>query len=69
MLVDTLEYLQKGGRIGKAQAFVGGMLKVKPILTIREGEVHPVERPRSLERAKTPSSRWSGNLPRCASST
>ena len=53
VLVDTLEYLQKGGRIGKAQAFVGGMLKVKPILTIRDGEVHPVERPRSLERAKS----------------
>ena len=52
VLVDTLEYLQKGGRIGKAQAFVGGMLKVKPILTVREGEVHPVERPRSMERAK-----------------
>ena len=52
VLVDTLEYLKKGGRIGKAQAFVGGMLKVKPILTIRDGEVHPVERPRSLERAK-----------------
>ena len=53
VLVDTLEFLQKGGRIGKAQAFVGGMLKVKPILSIRDGEVHPVERPRSLERAKT----------------
>ena len=53
VLVDTLEYLQKGGRIGKAQAFVGGMLKVKPILRIRDGEVHPVERPRSLARAKT----------------
>ena len=52
VLVDTLEFLQKGGRIGKAQAFVGGMLKVKPILTIREGEVHPVERPRNLDRAK-----------------
>ncbi len=52
VLVDTLEYLQKGGRIGKASAFLGGVLKVKPILTIREGEVHPVERPRSLERAK-----------------
>ncbi len=52
VMVDTLEYLQRGGRIGKAQAFVGGMLKVKPILTIRDGEVHPVERPRSLERAK-----------------
>ena len=52
VMVDTLEYLQKGGRIGKAQAFVGGILKVKPILTIRDGEVHPVERPRSLQRAK-----------------
>ena len=52
VMVDTLEYLQKGGRIGKAQAFMGGMLKVKPILSIRDGEVHPVERPRSLERAK-----------------
>lgn len=52
VLVDTLEYLVKGGRIGKAQAFVGGMLKVKPILTVRDGEVHPVERPRSMERAK-----------------
>jgi DegV family protein with EDD domain len=52
VLVDTLEYLQKGGRIGKAQAFVGGMLKVKPILTIQDGEVHPVERPRSRERGK-----------------
>ena len=52
VMVDTLEYLQKGGRIGKAQAFVGGILKVKPILSIRDGEVHPVERPRSLERAK-----------------
>ena len=53
VLVDTLEFLQKGGRIGKAAAFVGGMLKVKPILTVREGEVHPVERPRSRERGKT----------------
>ena len=52
VMVDTLEYLQKGGRIGKAQAFVGGILKIKPILTIRDGEVHPVERPRSLQRAK-----------------
>ena len=53
VLVDTLEFLQKGGRIGKASAFLGGMLKVKPILTIRDGEVHPVERPRSSERGKT----------------
>ncbi len=46
-LVDTLEYLQKGGRIGKASAFLGSILSVKPILTIVDGEAHPVERPRS----------------------
>ena len=49
-LLDTLEYLQKGGRIGKAQAFLGGVLSVKPILGMRDGEVHPVERPRSHQR-------------------
>ncbi len=50
-LLDTLEYLQKGGRIGKAHAFLGSVLGVKPILTIRDGEVHPMERPRNRERA------------------
>ncbi len=49
-MLDTLEYLQKGGRIGKAQAFIGSVLNVKPILTIRGGEAHPVERLRSQER-------------------
>ena len=49
--LDTLEYLQKGGRIGKAQAFVGSLLSVKPILTLVEGEVHPLERPRNHQRA------------------
>jgi DegV family protein with EDD domain len=49
-LLDTLEYLQKGGRIGKAQAFVGSLLNVKPLLKLQDGEVHPVERPRNRER-------------------
>ena len=49
--LDTLEYLQKGGRVGKAQAFVGSLLSVKPILTLEEGEVHPLERPRNHQRA------------------
>jgi DegV family protein with EDD domain len=49
--LDTLEYLQKGGRIGRAQAFVGSLLSVKPILTLVEGEVHPLERPRNHQRA------------------
>ena len=48
---DTLEYLQRGGRIGKAQAFVGSVLNVKPILTIRDGEAHPLERIRNRARA------------------
>ena len=51
VVVDTLKYLQMGGRIGKAQALVGGMLSFKPIVCIRDGEVHPVERPRTRRRA------------------
>lgn len=50
--LDTLEYLQKGGRIGKAQAFLGSMLSVKPILTLSDGEAHPLERPRNRDRAQ-----------------
>src|SRR5262249_42105147 len=42
--VNTLEYLAKGGRIGKAAAFAGNLLDVKPILTIRDGEVIPLKR-------------------------
>src|SRR5439155_8770981 len=48
--VDTLEYLQRGGRIGKAQAMVGGALKIKPILSL-ESEIVPVERVRTAGRA------------------
>ena len=51
VLVDTLKYLAMGGRIGKAQAFVGGVLSFKRIVGIREGETHPVERPRTRKRA------------------
>lgn len=46
-LLDTLEYMEKGGRIGKAQAFVGSLLRIKPLLTIKEGEAHPLERART----------------------
>jgi DegV family protein with EDD domain len=45
---DTLKYLAKGGRIGKASGLVGALLSVKPILTIREGEMAPLTRVRSL---------------------
>jgi DegV family protein with EDD domain len=49
-MVDTLEYLVRGGRIGKAQGFAGSILRVKPILTIREGEAHPLERARNRKK-------------------
>ena len=69
-LLDTLRYLEKGGRIGKAQAFVGSLLQIKPLLTIRDGEAHPLERARSrakgtqrlydlaVENARCPTSPW-----------
>ena len=47
----TLEYLARGGRIGRAQAFVGGVLKIHPILAIKAGEVLPIERVRTRSRA------------------
>lgn len=50
-VLETLEYLQKGGRIGKAQAFVGTLLKFKPLLGIVEGEVVPLTRVRSRAKA------------------
>jgi DegV family protein with EDD domain len=45
-VVDTLEYLARGGRIGKARAFFGGMLRIKPILSFDEGQVGPIDRVR-----------------------
>lgn len=49
--VDTLEYLEKGGRIGKGAAFMGSLLNVKPLLTVRDGKVHPLEKVRARARA------------------
>ncbi|MDE2861676.1 MAG: DegV family protein [Chloroflexota bacterium] len=51
VMVDTLKYLAKGGRIGKAQAFMGGALQLKPILSVRDGAIHPVERARTRRKA------------------
>jgi DegV family protein with EDD domain len=48
---DTLEYLERGGRIGKAQAFLGSLLKVNPIIGLKDGDVYPVGRERSRARA------------------
>jgi DegV family protein with EDD domain len=49
--VATLEYLQKGGRIGRARALAGTLLNVKPILSIDEGEVHPIGKVRGRQKA------------------
>ncbi len=50
-LVDTLTYLQKGGRIGKASALLGSALDIKPILTLVDGAIVPLERVRSRKKA------------------
>jgi DegV family protein with EDD domain len=47
IVLDTLEYVRRGGRIGRARAFLGTVLRVKPILSFEGGEVHPEERVRT----------------------
>lgn len=49
--VDTLEYLQRGGRIGAAKALLGNLLRIRPVLTWREGEVQPCVSERTSKRA------------------
>ncbi len=48
---DTLEYLKRGGRIGSAQALLGSLLSMKPILKLADGEVHPHEKVRTKAKA------------------
>ncbi|WP_026689942.1 DegV family protein [Alteribacter aurantiacus] len=51
-MVDTLEYLEKNGRIGKASAMLGSLLKIKPILSLNDdGEVFPYEKARGQKKA------------------
>jgi DegV family protein with EDD domain len=49
--VDTLEYLRKGGRIGGAQAFLGSMLSIKPVITVKDGAVEPAGKVRTRSKA------------------
>jgi DegV family protein with EDD domain len=51
MSFDTLEYLRRGGRIGKAQAFLGTLLKVNPVLSLKDGGTFPIARPRNRAQA------------------
>jgi uncharacterized protein len=50
--LETLEFLQRGGRIGRGQALLGGMLGVRPILMLEDGEVAPLRRVRGKRRAR-----------------
>lgn len=50
-VLDTLEYVKRGGRIGGARAMLGNMLSVKPIVGLKDGEVVPVEQPRTRSKA------------------
>src|SRR5579875_1751809 len=50
-VLDTLEYVHRGGRIGGARAFLGNMLSVKPIIALKDGEVVAVEQPRTRSKA------------------
>ena len=52
-VVDTLTYLERGGRIGKARALLGSLLNVKPILQLKDGEVVPLGRARGRPQALT----------------
>jgi DegV family protein with EDD domain len=49
-LFDTLKYLARGGRIGKAKAFMGSVLNIKPLLAVKDGEMVPVVQARSREK-------------------
>jgi len=51
MSFDTLEYLRRGGRIGKAQTFLGSLLKVNPVVGIKSGATFPIARPRNRAQA------------------
>lgn len=50
LLVDTLKYLEKGGRITKTAAIVGGLLDIKPVLTVRNGLIEPLEKIRGKKK-------------------
>ena len=50
-VVDTMEYLRRGGRIGGARAFVGSLLRIKPVLHLDDGRVEPLDRARSFRKA------------------
>ncbi len=63
ILFNTLEYLHKGGRIGKARAFMGSVLNVKPLLAVKDGEFVPVAQVHSRSRGKEKLLEFINNTP------
>jgi DegV family protein with EDD domain len=61
-IFDTLKYLAAGGRIGKAKALVGSILSVKPVLIVKEGELHPAGQVRSRIKGIERLVEWTGTL-------
>ena len=57
-LVDTLEYLHKGGRIGGASKLVGSLLQIKPILSIKDGEIQAFDKVRTFKQALSKIEDW-----------
>ncbi len=49
--LETLEYLRRGGRMSRGQEFFGSLLQIKPVITVQDGEVHPVARTRTKQKA------------------
>jgi DegV family protein with EDD domain len=49
--VETMDYLERSGRIGRAQAILGSMLNIKPILFMEDGDIIPLEKVRTSEKA------------------
>lgn len=62
IMVDTLEYLRRGGRIGRAQELIGSLLQFKPLLAIADGEVQPIGRARTKQKALEELLRRAGEL-------
>ncbi|XUW99915.1 MAG: DegV family protein [Dehalogenimonas sp.] len=65
-IFDTLKYLAAGGRIGKAKALLGSILSVKPVLTVKEGELHPAGQVRSRSKGIDRLVEWTGTVGKIA---
>jgi DegV family protein with EDD domain len=69
LFLDTLEYLHRGGRIGAARSLVGTLLSIKPLITIKRGEVHPAGQVRTRARAIERLRQWVTEHPQVAAFT